>query len=566
MILAMLWGCIAPPAEIGAEAIPAGVEISATAPFSEVEIRSGDRVIQRQRWAQPVRDGWVSFGWTGPVEVRARFSDAWSGSIAVTPPKAEAIHWAIAAPYGQEPQPLPDRGEVRLSTTGSIALIGTAVSPGEKAVTVDGEPRNLRWTAVGEPQIVWVKDYQKPVVVAVEGEERWRLIPDARTLEAVRRDVEVLETVFPADVAGSRDASLSPDRVSLPSSGWGRWMRRMGLGFRPSDAQAPWAFEGVRLANHGEQPVTLVVQGRVLVDGHAALPFMPRLRASEAQLDAVSVLVRIPAGGEGVAVLPVFVDREGAVAGAVNREVEIRRLGDTEALQVVRRDWIVQRGSGVAAAGLWMALAAMFSGAVLVLARLERWLTELPTSVLATIALFSTVQLAIGLTAQLVATVVTTAIGPLAPLLTGLVDEIPRMLVLVTLLTLAPRPGVLGLSVLVGGILRLFATGSASVVDLVYILSSVAWLEAFAWISGLTRSSAWTDEAWGWRTLRLGFGLGSASVLQAATAMAVHTALYRLFYAPWYVVAVLALPSWLYVVIACGIAAPFAASLRKVQP
>jgi hypothetical protein len=47
--------------------------------------------------------------------------------------------------------------------------------------------------------------------------------------------------------------------------------------------------------------------------------------------------------------------------------------------------------------------------------------------------------------------------------------------------------------------------------------------------------------------------------------MVLHVVLYRLFLAPWYVAGVLIGPGFLYVLLACAVALPFADSLRKIQ-
>ena len=51
----------------------------------------------------------------------------------------------------------------------------------------------------------------------------------------------------------------------------------------------------------------------------------------------------------------------------------------------------------------------------------------------------------------------------------------------------------------------------------------------------------------------------------SATALAAHVWFYRLFYADWYVLSVLALPSFLYVVVACWLAVRFSDALRRVE-
>ena len=50
-----------------------------------------------------------------------------------------------------------------------------------------------------------------------------------------------------------------------------------------------------------------------------------------------------------------------------------------------------------------------------------------------------------------------------------------------------------------------------------------------------------------------------------AGAIASQIVLFRLYYATWFVVLMLALPGFLYDVLACALATAFAASLRRVQ-
>jgi hypothetical protein len=61
-------------------------------------------------------------------------------------------------------------------------------------------------------------------------------------------------------------------------------------------------------------------------------------------------------------------------------------------------------------------------------------------------------------------------------------------------------------------------------------------------------------------------GFSTAAALSHATGLVVAAVLYRLYFADWYVVMVVALPGVLYVALACALAVPFSNSLRRVAP
>jgi hypothetical protein len=65
---------------------------------------------------------------------------------------------------------------------------------------------------------------------------------------------------------------------------------------------------------------------------------------------------------------------------------------------------------------------------------------------------------------------------------------------------------------------------------------------------------------------RTSLGLGLANLATAAFGLVISMVLYRFYYSTWFVVMVLAGPSFLYVLIGCALALPFARSLREVAP
>jgi hypothetical protein len=67
------------------------------------------------------------------------------------------------------------------------------------------------------------------------------------------------------------------------------------------------------------------------------------------------------------------------------------------------------------------------------------------------------------------------------------------------------------------------------------------------YVFGITRSPAWRDDSLFARWLRLSLAFGIASACTSAVGLVLHMTLYRLFFATWYVVLLIALPGFLYV-------------------
>ena len=102
--------------------------------------------------------------------------------------------------------------------------------------------------------------------------------------------------------------------------------------------------------------------------------------------------------------------------------------------------------------------------------------------------------------------------------------------------------------------------------QLLIIGNSVLWTELFLWVTGVTRSDAWTRGPAIWMWLRVASALALANLMTGAIGLVLAAVLYRFYYADWYVAMILAGPSFGYVLLGCAIALPFARSLREVSP
>jgi hypothetical protein len=215
----------------------------------------------------------------------------------------------------------------------------------------------------------------------------------------------------------------------------------------------------------------------------------------------------------------------------------------------------------------WLGGAAVAVGALAgwgaLLLRWRVWMGR-PGEALA-IASLGTLAHAAGAAVQLAGVGFTAFLGPFAPFVTGFADDALRACAYAVLLTLYPRPGVAALATVVGTGVRSVALGSFHPVDLVFLGFGVAALEGGAALAGLSRPG-WSDGPWLARWLRLTIGLGGANAATTLAGVVVGALVWRLYYAPAYVVALTLGPGALYAALGCAFAVGFADSLRRVAP
>lgn len=577
-LLALGVGC-APASPPSAQVLPAGLALHADPGVERVSILdpAGQPVLTRRLpapteqvvldWAWPTAGAWTALVHTARGEHRL--------SLEVAAP-APPLLARIEAPPGQDPVALEEGLVLDLPLVDGqpapVALRVQALRPGPVVVEI-GDTRREAVLGAGERLTVQAR-VEAPTALRVQGGGlalTARVQPRPVSLAALSHDLSITAVDLPADSLGRADLARPAGRVALPAAWWRGIQDRLGLGQRGRDPWAPWAHVGVQIDNRGDQPRNVLVRLRVLDEGGRPAPaFAPRAREGTSSAGAVQALLRVPAGGSARAALPLFVDEallpvEVARSRTWTRTVEVLPLGLPVAVATDSRPLYVSRGSTVASLGLLVAVAAALAGTGMLLRAGPRWLTQARTSELMTISLFGSLTFLVGAVGRLLTVGLATVLGPFATFLTALVDDALRYTLLATLVCLLPRPGTASLAVLVGWLLSGFVLGTFSPTDLLFVGGRVLWLELSLWLVGATRGAGWLDQAPWRRWLRLGLGLGLASVLASATGLVLHVTLYRLFLAPWYVAAVLAFPGFLYVLLAVGLAVPFAHSLRQVQ-
>jgi hypothetical protein len=557
-VIALLAACSPEPLTLTATPTATGVLVHASAAVDAVEVRRDDDVLVRRALPAPAATVEVA----APLEpgrytVVARAGDTRAEhavDVVPTPPLRVEVRTAPGAPW-IEPGDVVD-----VPTLGRAeVLLGLTRGP--------GGPETLR---VGDADVALVAEGRREVrafpldgpLAVVVGERTLTFRPVAVDPAALG----VGEPVFPADALGVPDLGRPAGRVTLPGEAWERAFGAWGFGGRRRDAHAPWAHHAVALTNAGDAPLDLVVTLEILREGRRAEAFRPRQREGDGDTGTVAGLVRVPARGEARVALPVYVDAPVVEPGAYEARLRVTPLGG-ETVIAERADLLyVSRGDSVASAGFVASLGAAAGGLAWTGRRLRGWLDAFATSELMTVSLFGSALFIVSAASDLLSMSLGLLLGPFSALVTSLVSDVGRTVLLATLLTLLPRPGTLTLSILVGALLRAFTSGAVSPADLVFLGVSVAAHEGFAWAGGLTRGGAWRDAPDGARFLRLAVAFGGAAVATTLSGLWISVVLYRLFYAPWFMGLLVLVPGLLYAVIACRIATGFAASLRAVQP
>lgn len=535
--LLLLFACAPAPLQATVEQDASGLVVRANQPLSQV------RVLQQGELLAVVQPG------TAEVAVRAPVGDSpvqieveagvQHRSIEFVPAVRGPYQAWLEAPLGQ--------GRIEAGNSVERGVRGGLVVQAEQDV-------QLSWRApeVGGARLAAGERVVVPFVVSGDVAIQVEGAGVRRTLRAPAVDPSPvplsMEVRFPVDASGRPDPTAPQDRIRLPAPWWDGVLDRFGLGFRPRSDQAPIGLLGVDVRNPSDRTVNAVVTARFT---HPA--FRPRLR-DQAHQDRVSRLVRLHPG-QTRASLPVYLDRAALRSTTIAPvELELRLLGAAGAPQTQTYELVVERGSRWASAVAGVGLVAATLGWVLLGVRGRRWLQR-PTPELTTIAMFGALTFSVGVASQVLGLGIGTVLGPFAPFAIGLFDDAVRMCLAATLLMLVPRVGVASVALLVGWLMRAVVLGAAHPVDLLYLGSAIATQESALWVSGVTRGAA---SSWG----RLVVGLALPHAFSALLSLAVSSVVYRLYYAEWYVVAIVLVPGLFYAMLGCALAVPFARRVR----
>jgi len=573
LVLLGLLACAPQPLAVEVATVNGGIDVSADRPLERVDLYTSTGELTMTRRLEVASEHVFL-----PTPTRGRSfrvvvsSGIETGSVEADFPSVGALTVEVEAPVGQGRRTVGDGDDIGLIRVEgaplSVGVVLTALSPTGAVVQLGSQRRRVRLDVAGERVLVTLPlDVGDAIPLRVQAEDvvlSAVIRPVTVSENGAREALEVSETHFPTDIVGAVDHSRPPDRVSLPARWWRRVLRSLGVGYRPLDDQAPWAWQSVTLRNSAGADVDVVLSAVIVDNNGAAEAFRSQVRSANS--DAVITLVRVPSGGEATAVMPVFAN--GSLLqenGRFTRVIDVRPLGSDRPLHVVEAPLFVSRGSPWASLGFAAAILASLGGYLLLALKGRQWLRGMRTSDLVTVSLFGSLTYVVATTLQVLGMGVASVLGPFSPLIMGLADDAFRACLLGTLIALLPRPGIAALATLIGFLMRGLTLGAFHPVDLLYVGSAVLWLEAWLWLSGCTRGSGWLRGSRLEQWIRLSVGLGLSNLCATATGLAVSVVLYRFFLADWYVALILILPGFLYVLVGTWLAVDFAGALRRVS-
>jgi hypothetical protein len=559
-----------PPLTIRAEPAPIGFLVESSAPLEQVELTLADGAPVLRR-SVPHTDR-VSLSVDvppGTYRLRARGGSAVAEAL-VEVPVPEPLRVEVQLSPGQPWLPADERVEVPVPKGGrSEVLVGltrAATHASRIALRMEDVVEDVPLPLPSQRVVRSITVSDRALRLAV-GEDAITLQPRTYDPAVLGAHVEVTDVRFPAGSDGEADPVRPPFRVTLPADGPETWLRSLGLGGRPSDPWAPWSQLAVELRNTSVLDADLVLSLKVRDVSGDADAFRPRHRSADGDTGTTAALLRVRAGAQATAVLPVHVDAASVQDGTYVLSVEVRPLGAGQPLHVLQRELHVTRGDpriGVAfAASVLASLGSLaWSGR-----RIGGWLAGARTADLMTIALFGACLFVTGSAADVLALSFAALLGPFGSLLTGILADVARVTLLASLLVLLPRRGTLTLALLCGALLRGLVFGAFTPADLLYTGVSVAAAEACAALAGLTGPTplpSGPPPRQGW--LNIGIAFCGASVLTTLAGFCIHMVLYRLHYAGWYVALQVAVSGFLYPLLAARLAARVAPTLRSVAP
>jgi len=549
--------------------------------MTRIDLLDGEgAVIETRRFERPEAHEKMRVGWLDGVRsVRIHSPSGQTHVPLKKPDSLGPFELRIDAPMGQGPVPTTDEQILSLTlvkgATAQVAVTVEVHEAGDYILRIgDSEQRHPNINPGA--RLVMVGEVAADTQVSVNG-------PTANEHTTATLDVQLIEPTqaqerlrlvampFPVDSRGEPELARPSNRVTLPAKWWREILKRTTLGSRNWGQYEPWGHQAVVLENMGEQPLNVAIRSVVTdAEGVADPIFNPRFRDVDSSTGETSVLLRIPAKQQASAVLPIYVDDpripDAHPTNGWRRTIEVTPLGLDTPIITAEQPLFVSRGNTAASLGLWVSVLGALAGLGLAIGRWRNWLTERPTTQLMTIAMFGALMFLAQTGGQLLGMGMAALLGPFSTLLTGLVDDAFRTALLVTLLMLAPRPGTAALAALVEGLLGALALGQIGPTELLILGNRVFWVELCLWLTGVTRDNGWTQGPTWVAWLRTSLGLGLANLATAAFGLVISMVLYRFYYATWFVVMVLAGPSFLYVLIGCALAMPFARSLREVAP
>ncbi|BBB89420.1 hypothetical protein [Methylomusa anaerophila] len=410
----------------------------------------------------------------------------------------------------------------------------------------------------------------KPVIAAQvnldNGREQWQLTAKSAvqvaTIADISSKIRVGEVLIPVDFTGRFDPKAnSGSLIYAPPNRLEKIMGGTPDGRRLDDE--PFAFAGIQVHNDGDEHVLALITGKITdpSDGKLAAAFTSPPHKNAGLGYSYGVADIAPHSVSQV-ILPIYINENIAVAGNYLFRTEASVFGVNQVICRTETNLqLVTRNEKAVIITMIMFLVALLGVAWLLLKQ-EAALARFTTKELVIVSLFGTVTfVTVNLPQTVVWDITHVIFGPFSFLVTGFISQTMLYALLVALVVLLPRPGAISLMIIVRFILNGFIFGHFSPVLLLNYAVLAVCLEGALFATGITRNTGGDPVAAG-KALVAGLVCGLVDTVSSYMNFMAYMTLYRLFYADWYIYAVLVAG---FVYTACGAAAGcrLGASLKR---
>lgn len=378
--------------------------------------------------------------------------------------------------------------------------------------------------------------------------------------------ISITSIDMPTDANGNVDQRQREDTIfhTRPLFSW--------FGKEQTDPFEPITFQTVRLMNHGDETIHVVVSSinRDLKTGKP-VPFLSPPDAVNAGTNQ-SISFASLVGGELTPIaLPIYFQSQSAKAGEYERDIVVKIWGSDTTILHEKRSLhiIVPNRHALFVSGL--AIISSCIGLLVLLRFHRRFIIRFSTKQLIVIAIFgATIFVTVVVPSTLFLNFITAILGPFSVILTGLVNETVYYAILTALLfyiygapdekksrengnnQVSTKGGVILLVSAVRLLLGAVTFGLFSPMTIIYTGTSILLLETGFILVRKRGLFAWA------------FGLAICDAIAVYVDFQLSILFYRLFYADWYIVLRILLEGFVYTFIGVLLGAKLGHGLWRV--
>jgi len=383
--------------------------------------------------------------------------------------------------------------------------------------------------------------YPVEVIVSCAGEEKkskqFVNVVDSKKMQSLL-GIEAL--YIPTDENGKIDAKYKENTLILKETTPDFWRNLFQGGKKDSINLGmdfvPIAYLGIDVYNKSQEDASVLLTAQLLNPStrKPVLGFaLPSADSALKQEDKIYSLVSLTPGTMRVP-LPLYGEVGEIKSGHYLLSANLKMLGSDKILakkeipvQVVDKDvWPARL--------VFLNFLIIVCALIFLLRKQKELLKKYKTKWFILISLFGTATfVTVNIPGTILMDLAHAFLGPFSFLLTGFFNQIVLYMLLISLITLIPRPGVIFLLTCVRILLNGIILGHFTPVTVLFYFSGAFLLEMALYLTGVTRKGKISENKFSYFILAVACGI--ADVISSYLNFQASIFLYRLYYAQWYI-------------------------------